>query len=116
MSGSNRVFTHDAFEEVRWNRDDTVVRDGCLPPGFLSTERMLPLELLDVLTDLEALRASVSKPSPEHPTVYEIHRIQASIESRLFFLREETLMWGAPAESARIATFICSYCVFTDVW
>ena len=119
MSGSKRVFTHDTFSEVRWRRNADNMPKQPLQKGFLVNVSVLTLELITILEDLQALRVAVEYQNSGSrnglPSI-EIHRVQASIESRLFFHQEQARNLGAVTECCRIATYICSYCVFTDIW
>ena len=117
MCGSRRFFSHDTFPEIRWNRDLLAGEpSSSIPSGFLSHEDILPGELLLVLSDLEALKISVQGPKSEHPSSFDIHRIQASLESRLVHIQGVARRFGAAAEAVRLAAYVCTYCVFTDIW
>ena len=115
MSGSKRFFTHDSFEEIRWSRASGTLAPFMLPPGFIANSDVLTEELTVVLEDLQALKTSLGSPDCKL-SAFEIHRVQASIESRLFFLQPYAEAAGYITECCRLATYICSYCVFTDLW
>ena len=116
MCGSRRFFSHNTFPEIRWDRDSLAGEASLIPSGFLSHQELLPGELLLALSDLEALKESVQGPKSEHPSSFDIHRIQASIESRLVSVQGVTRHFGAAAEAVRLAAYVCTYCVFTDIW
>ena len=115
MSDSKRFFTHDSFEEIRWRRTSGILSQFTLPPGFGASSDLLTEELVVVLEDLQALKTSLGSADCQL-SAFEIHRVQASIESRLFFLRPYAEATGPVTECCRLATYICSYCIFTDLW
>jgi hypothetical protein len=119
MSGSTRIFTHETSPDLRWSRDPIEVSEYSLPPAFEAHLNLLPDKLLSIVEDIQSLRAFV-EPSQSYGTGYlsvsQIDNMQASIESRLFFLQDETEARGPVAECCRLATYICCYALFTEIW
>jgi hypothetical protein len=119
MSGSPRIFTHTTFPSLHWSRDELPIFIYPLPSSFLARASLLPPDLLSIVEEIEALRTSIEVSNSygtPYPSVSQIDNIQASIESRLFFLRPLTQALGPIAECTRLATYICTYQLFTEIW
>lgn len=117
--GSTRLFTHETFSELHWDRDPWGACDHPLPPGFQVNFHVLNDELLSTIEDIQALQASIqlSQSGERKPlSISQIDNIQASIESRLCSLQYTTQNLGPIQECCRLAAYICCYALFTEVW
>ena len=116
VSGSTRLFDHDTFPELRWNRQSCDSPSSSLPSGFQTYLHLVGHDLCVTIQDIETLKAVLERSRIEgtkSSVILEIDNMQASIESRLYSFRNGT---DETVECCRLAAYICAYLFFSDIW
>lgn len=119
MTGSDRNFTHDTFEELQWNREASSQSKCLIPRGFDLVLHLLNNELVEILEDIQYLQSIVenSDPKGRNPGLLSaLDNMQASIESRIIYSRGTIQTMGPIAESCRLASYICCFTAFAEIW
>lgn len=87
-----------------------------LPLGFVAYQQVLNEDLIDCIRDIVSLQATYGNHYTESCNFAILDKRQASIESRLVSLADESQEAGVIAECCRLAAYICCYSVYTDIW
>lgn len=117
ITGSKRIFSHDTFHELSWERQSCMLYK--LPSGFLECSDIFTDKLLTIIEDIQSFqtsRDSHSFCSSDLISIYHIDNQQASIESRLHNLREQLDETDYVVDCCIIAAYLCIYVMYTSIW
>ncbi|KAI1199771.1 hypothetical protein F5X97DRAFT_295359 [Nemania serpens] len=115
LAGTRRIVDHTTFSELRWTRDAFSPSYFRLPAGFQIRCHLLPLELIEVLEDLNALQCIRDAPLTKKFDVAasaQVNNHAASIQSRLVGLPD----LDPVVSCCRLAGYLCSVTLCCKVW
>lgn len=117
--GSERVFDHTTFPELRWVRDPFAPSMFTAHTGFTARGLVLSDEFKEIIKDLHALQRVRDVYEISRADAVMIHQIdnrQASIESRLFECMARRGPSSLLQECCILAAYLCTYNLYTEIW
>jgi hypothetical protein len=115
MAGSKRMFDHTTFAELQWKRDPFSPSHYTLSPGFQIRSVLFPVEFIEIMEDIHALKCMRDSPAfvcEDTTWIMHVDNHQASIQSRLVDLPNQSLF----LECCYLAAYIAAVQLCKKVW
>lgn len=115
LTASERIVTHDTFNELRWERDIFPSDIFVLSPGFQKRAYLFPEEFLEVLIDIHAMqscRDSSFFAYEDTVSMMHVDNQQASVQSKLASLPTMPYV----VECSRWAAYLAASMLCCKVW
>ncbi|KAH9907791.1 hypothetical protein F4778DRAFT_719121 [Xylariomycetidae sp. FL2044] len=119
ITGSTRLFSHDTFPELRWERDPFLSSFYTAPPGFEERKHLFGDEFMQITEDIHALqeiRETSDAVAKDAIAMLHIDNQLASIESRLFECMVPNLDDNPILACCILALYLSTYSMYTETW
>lgn len=119
LTGSQRLFCHESFQELYWQRNPTHCQYHLLPEGFACRRHLFTKPFLEVVEDIHAMESmscSVELDGSDCSVLSRLDNQQAWQESRIYSMILQLPRNDPWLHCCHWAAYICSYVMFTSIW